>query len=57
MNFSPEWHALGREAELAAEMIASGVTSLGKARFDQDGLYSMAFNYPSGLSVQPRLYT
>jgi hypothetical protein len=29
MTFPPEWHTLGREAELAAEQLAIGVTALG----------------------------
>jgi hypothetical protein len=35
MTFPPEWHALGREAELAAEQVASGVTILGRANHAQ----------------------
>src|ERR1700730_244824 len=46
--FSSEWHALGREAELAAEQIALGVTTLGKANHAQSGLYTQAF---FGLSI------
>jgi hypothetical protein len=41
--FSPEWHALGREAELAAELLATGVTVLGRANHAQKGLYNQAF--------------
>jgi hypothetical protein len=46
--FSDEWHALGREAELAAEQIAVGVTALGKANHAQLGIYTQAF---FGLSI------
>lgn len=38
-----KWHALGREAELAAEQLATGVTVLGRANHAQQGLYSQAF--------------
>jgi hypothetical protein len=48
MAFSQEWHALGREAELAAEQIASGVTALGRASHAQKGYYTQAF---FGLSI------
>ncbi|MBU4230986.1 MAG: hypothetical protein L6277_16360 [Desulfobacterales bacterium] len=41
--FSAEWHALGREAALAAEQLASGATLLGKANHAQNGLYLQAF--------------
>jgi len=41
--FPPEWHALGREAELAAEQLAAGVTVLGRANHAQKGLYNQAF--------------
>lgn len=41
--FSSRWHALGRESELAAEMIAAGVTSLGKAGIGNKSRYLMAF--------------
>ncbi|WP_203072226.1 hypothetical protein [Falsiroseomonas ponticola] len=43
MIFSPQWHALGREAELAAEQLATGVTQLGRANHAQKGLYLQAF--------------
>jgi hypothetical protein len=46
--FSAEWHALGREAALAAEQLASGATLLGKANHAQKGLYLQAF---FGLSI------
>jgi hypothetical protein len=42
-KFPPEWHALGREAELAAEQLATGVTLLGRANHAQKGLYIQAF--------------
>ncbi len=47
-QFSAEWHALGREAALAAEQLASGATLLGKANHAQKGLYLQAFY---GLSI------
>ena len=43
MIFSPQWHALGREAELAAEQLATGVTLLARANHAQKGLYLQAF--------------
>lgn len=43
MILSPQWHALGREAELAAEQLATGVTLLGRANHAQKGLYLQAF--------------
>ena len=43
MTLPPEWHALGREAELAAEQLATGVTLLGRANHAQKGLYNQAF--------------
>lgn len=43
MDFSPEWHALGREAELAAAQIALGVTALGRADHTRLGNYTTAF--------------
>ena len=46
--FSPEWRALGREAALASEQIASGITALGHANHAQTGLYNQAF---FGLSI------
>ena len=48
MTFSAEWRALQREAQLAAEQLAAGVTALGRANHAQTGLYSQAF---FGLSV------
>lgn len=48
MMLSTEWRALQREAQLAAEQIATGVTTLGKANHAQPGLYSQAF---FGLSI------
>jgi hypothetical protein len=43
MSFSPQWHALGREAELAAEQLATGVTTLGRANHAYKGIYAQAF--------------
>jgi hypothetical protein len=48
MAFSPQWHALGREAELAADQIGSGITALGRASHARKGVYARAF---FGLSV------
>jgi hypothetical protein len=48
MSFSSEWHSIGREAELAAEQIASGVTALGRANHAQKGYYTQAL---FGLSI------
>jgi len=43
MVFSPQWHAIGREGQLAAEQLATGVTILGQANHAQKGLYGQAF--------------
>ena len=43
MRLSPQWHALGREAQLAAEQLATGVTLLGRSNHAQKGLYLQAF--------------
>ncbi len=43
MTLSSEWNALQREAQLAAEQVATGVTALGRAHHAQPGLYSQAF--------------
>jgi hypothetical protein len=48
MSFSPEWFALGREADLAADQIGAGVTALGKANHAQKGYYTQGF---FGLSI------
>ena len=48
MTLPRAWLALQREAQLAAEQIASGVTVLGRANHAQTGLYSQAF---FGLSI------
>lgn len=48
MTLSAEWFFLQREAQLAAEQIAIGVTVLGRANHAQPGLYSQAF---FGLSI------
>ena len=47
-NFPPEWHALGRESQLAASQIAIGVTALGRASYADKGRYAQAF---FGLSI------
>jgi hypothetical protein len=46
--FTQQWHALGREADLAAAQICSGVTALGRANHAQKGYYTNAF---FGLSI------
>jgi hypothetical protein len=46
--FPPEWHALNREAQLAAGQIAIGITALGKANYADKGRYAEAF---FGLSI------
>jgi len=38
-----QWHAMAREAGLAAEHMASGVTALGKANYAQEAYYAQAF--------------
>lgn len=38
-----EWHALGREAAVAGEQLAHGVTALGKADHAEKGRYGEAF--------------
>lgn len=43
MDFSPQWHALGREAQLAGSQIALGVTALGRANHTRLGDYTIAF--------------
>jgi hypothetical protein len=43
MDFSLQWHTLGREAELAAAQIAVGVTALGRANHSRLGNYAIAF--------------
>jgi len=43
MVFSPQWQALGREAELAGAQIALGVTALGRADHTRLGDYTIAF--------------
>jgi len=48
MAFSAEWLALQREAQLAGEQIAVGVTVLGRANHAQTGLYAQAL---FGLSI------
>ncbi len=48
MTFSQKWRALAREAQLAGQQIATGVTALGRANHAQTGYYTQAF---FGLSV------
>ena len=48
MILSAEWKAVQREAQLAAEQIAAGVTALGRANHTQTGYYYQAF---FGLSI------
>jgi hypothetical protein len=43
VNSSPEWYTLQREAELAGEQIASGVTALGQATYANKATYTQAF--------------
>jgi hypothetical protein len=43
VTVSKEWRSLQREAQLAGEQVAMGVTVLGKANHAQTGLYSQAF--------------
>jgi hypothetical protein len=43
MDFSKQWHALGKEAELAGAQIALGVTALGRASHARLGDYTTAF--------------
>ena len=43
MDFSPQWHALGSEAELAGTQLALGVTALGRANHARRGDYALAF--------------
>lgn len=43
MTLTPQWHALNREAELSAELIANGATALGNADHACRGLYTQAF--------------
>jgi hypothetical protein len=43
MMFSPQWHAIDREGQLAAEQLATGVTILGRANHGLKGLYTQAF--------------
>ena len=43
MTLGPKWKAVQREAQLASEQIAHGVTVLGRASHAQTGLYAQAF--------------
>ncbi len=46
---NPQWHSIGREANLACQLIGSGATALGRANYaDNKGEYYSAF---FGLSV------
>ena len=54
--FSPQWHAIGREGQLAAEQLATGVTILGRANHAQTGLYGQAlFSLSIGLERLAKL--
>src|SRR5215469_16770112 len=46
--FPPEWHTIGREAELAVAQTGSGITALGRADHLHKGYYTQAF---FGLSI------
>jgi hypothetical protein len=53
---SPEFIALMRESGIAAELLASGVTALGKANYAQHGWYNQAFfNLSIGLERAAKL--
>jgi hypothetical protein len=53
---SPEYLALTREAGIAAELLAAGVTALGKANYAQHGWYNQAFfNLSIGLERGAKL--
>jgi hypothetical protein len=41
-HFSSAWFAVGREADLATQLVGSGITALGRAHHAQTGLYSQA---------------
>jgi len=47
-EFPPEWHAVGRQIDLAIAQIRSGIAALGKANHAAGGLYTQAF---FGLSI------
>jgi hypothetical protein len=53
--FSEEWHALRREAQLAAEQIALGVTALGKANHAELGITQAFFGLSIGLERLAKL--
>jgi hypothetical protein len=58
MDFSKEWYAIGREAELAATQIALGVTALGRADHTRLGNYTIAFfGLATGLERLGKLIT
>jgi hypothetical protein len=42
-TFSPAWHAVGREIELATQQIGSGIVALGNAAHARRGQYTAAF--------------
>jgi hypothetical protein len=46
--FPPDWHTIGREAELAVGQTASGITALGRASHFEKEYYTQAF---FGLSI------
>src|SRR5262249_50693073 len=41
--FTPQWNALGREADIAAQSISAGLGTLRRANYAQTGFYSHAF--------------
>ena len=56
MNFSDTWHALKREAELAAESMAIGATSLGNTNYVRLANYGQAFfSLSTGLERSAKL--
>ena len=56
MNFSDRWHALKREAELAAESMAIGVTALGKTDYVRLANYGQTFfSLSTGLERSAKL--
>ncbi len=56
MKFSDTWHALRREAELAAESMAIGVTVLGKSDYGHLANYAQAFfSLSTGLERSAKL--
>lgn len=56
MRFSGDFVALLREAGIAAELLASGVTALGRASSSQHGYYNLAFfNLSTGFERAAKL--